>query len=79
MQLKYELPPHEGCAAHTLNLVASSDIDKSLSSSALSRNIYRSSFVKCTALCNKASRSTVVSDAIQETVKRKLLVPTPTR
>ena len=54
-------------------------IDKSLSSSSLSRNIYRSSFAKCTALWDKASRSTVASDLVQETVKCKLLIPTPTR
>ena len=71
----YELPPHERCAAHTLNLVASSDV---ISSSSLSRNIYRSSFAKCTALWNKASRSTVASDLVWETLKCKLLIPTPT-
>jgi len=54
-QLEYELSPHEKCAVHALNLVASSDIDKSLSTSTLPRNIYRFSFAKCTALCNKAS------------------------
>ena len=78
-QVQYDLPAHERCAAHTLNLIASTDIDKFLSTSPISRNLYRSSVAKCLAVWNKASRSTIASDSIQEIAKRKFLVPSKTR
>ena len=78
-QIEFELPPHQRCAAHTLNLVASNDVNRFLSSLPLSRTIYRSFFNKYTALWNKASRSAIASDKMQEKLKQKLLVPSPTR
>jgi len=78
-QVQYDLPAHERCAAHTLNLVASADIEKHLSTSSSSRTIYRSTLAKCSAIWNKVNQSTIISDCVQEIAKKNFPVPNKTR
>ena len=51
------LPPHLRCAAHTLNLVAASDLANAHLPKECNQTL-KSSLAKCTALCNKIQRST---------------------
>lgn len=50
------LPKHERCAAHTLNLVATSDAGKALNNCSTYKKHYRSAFAKAQQLWNKQSR-----------------------
>lgn len=73
------LPPHQRCASHTLNLVSCTDIDRWLLSRPETKAVYRSATAKCTGLWNKASRSTVAAETVDNVIGRKLLVPCSTR
>ena len=73
------LPPHRRCASHTLNLISCNDVEKWLVSNPGTKAIYRSSTAKCTALWNKASRSTYAAEMVSDVVTKKLLVPCTTR
>uniref|UniRef100_A0A8C2BY08 Uncharacterized protein n=1 Tax=Cyprinus carpio TaxID=7962 RepID=A0A8C2BY08_CYPCA len=73
------LPPHHRCVSHTANLISCSDVDKWLLSRPDIKAVYRSATSKCTALWNKASRSTVAAEIVDKVLERKLLVPCTTR
>ncbi|TKS92534.1 Zinc finger BED domain-containing protein 4 [Collichthys lucidus] len=78
-QEDYSLPPHQRCACHTLNLVATRDIEHALTQSEPFKRISRSTLAKCQGLWNKQHRSTQASDTIQEKLGCQLIVPNVTR
>lgn len=73
------LPPHHRCASHIANLISCSDVDKWLVSRPEVKAVYRSATAKCTALWNRASRSTVSAESVDDVLAKKLLVPCTTR
>nr|XP_013767484.1 PREDICTED: uncharacterized protein LOC106456273 [Pundamilia nyererei] len=78
-ELNLFLPPHHRCAAHTLNLIATTDLDKAASQQGVSRKLYRSAKAKSAAIWNKAHRSSGASDVIEEIVQMRCVVPSVTR
>lgn len=72
------LPQHFRCCSHTLNLIATTDIDSALKDQSY-KKLYYSTFGKLTALWNICHRSTSASDEIERICHYKLIVPCPTR
>ncbi|CAI6375767.1 unnamed protein product [Macrosiphum euphorbiae] len=71
--IDYILPKHHRCAAHTLNLIATNDIEKELASvKSKSLTLWnykqqcRATFAKANNLWNKQNRYTQVADSIKE-------------
>ncbi|XP_063220852.1 uncharacterized protein LOC134530157 [Bacillus rossius redtenbacheri] len=76
-EFHYVLPPHQRCAAHTLNLVAVKDSQNAESDPAF-KKVARSTFARCQALWNK-QRSTVAADLVKEIFGKLLYTPCATR
>uniref|UniRef100_A0A673AZV2 BED-type domain-containing protein n=1 Tax=Sphaeramia orbicularis TaxID=375764 RepID=A0A673AZV2_9TELE len=73
------LPPHQRCACHTLNLVATKDAETAVSQSDSFKKVSRSTVGKCQVIWNKQHRSTQASDIIQDKLGCQLPVPILTR
>jgi hypothetical protein len=72
------LPQHQRCAAHTLNLIATTDIqdaEKDNVYKILSRHV----FGKCQALFNKQNQSSQYADQIKNVIGKYLITPNATR
>lgn len=78
-ELNFFLPPHHRCAAHTLHLIATTDLDEAASQQGVSRKVYRSAKAKCAAIWNKAHHSSGASEVIEEIAQMRCVVPSVTR
>lgn len=69
------LPPHRRCACHTLNLVASKDLEDSLARPGPLRTASTNVLTKCQAFWHKQSRSTVAQDVVKDRPSKVFSVP----
>ena len=77
-ELGYVLPPHQRCAAHTMNLIAVKDA-KSACRDGAYKKVSKAALGKFAGLWNKASRNAVAAEAVHDAMKFSLVVPNATR
>lgn len=75
---EFQLPKHQRCACHILNLIATTDARKAVSNDAY-KKLYYSTFGKCNALWNKWSRSSVAAESVEDACSLQLVRPVATR
>lgn len=71
--LEYQLPRHQKCACHLLNLVATVDASAAEAGSDTYKRLSRSAFAKCSTLWNKTSRSTLAFETVERECKLQFL------
>lgn len=76
--LGMRLPPHQRCAAHTLNLIAITDAARANRDTEYGR-ISEGVFKKCNNLWNKQGQSVRSADIVHSLCGRYLIRPVPTR
>ncbi|XP_056606530.1 zinc finger BED domain-containing protein 4 [Triplophysa dalaica] len=72
--LSYFLPPHQQCAAQTLNLIASKDLADAISKEPIQR-VHVSSTAKCALIWQKAHSSQMVADMVETIANIKFTDP----
>lgn len=76
---EYQLPKHQRCACHILNLVSTVDAQKALSKQDAYKKLFRSSFAKCQGLWNRIGRSALAAEAVEAESRLQLIRPNQTR
>lgn len=75
---EFQLPRHQRCACHILNLIASEDSTNATSNDAY-KKLHHATFGKCYGLWNKCGRSTLAAEMIEDVCSIQLLRPNKTR
>lgn len=75
---EFELPKHQRCACHLLNLVSRVDDEKATANDGY-KKLQRSTFSKCYGLWSKCGRSCQASEAVKDACTLQLLRPNTTR
>ncbi|XP_048103459.1 uncharacterized protein LOC125297258 isoform X1 [Alosa alosa] len=74
---EYQLPPHQKCACHLLNLVATSDVLEGAGNETFKR-LYFSSFSKCNAVWNEVGRAHQATESVENECRLQLICPSKT-
>lgn len=77
--LEYQLPPHQRCACHLLNLVATTDAAMAEKNNDTYKRLSRAAFGKCQAMWNKSGRSYMAAEIVEDKCKLQLIRPNQTR
>ncbi|XP_025757020.1 uncharacterized protein LOC109203673 isoform X1 [Oreochromis niloticus] len=77
--LEYQLPRHQKCACHLLNLISTVDATAAEATNDTYKRLSRSAFAKCHALWNKTSRSIMAYETVERECKLQFLRPNQTR
>ncbi len=75
----HSLPAHHRCAAHTLNLIATTDVDRETKNHPGFIKLSRATFAKCQALWNKQGRSEQFALLVESKFQLHFVVPNSTR
>ncbi|KAL3981287.1 myomegalin [Sarotherodon galilaeus] len=77
--LEYQLPPHQRCACHLLNLVATTDAALAESMNDTYKRLSRATFAKCQAIWNKTGRSHLANEVVEDKCELQIIHPNATR